>query len=132
MRRILQPAFVAFVLMALATISVARPITIDDFSKIVDVDQPVLSPDGKRIAYTAGEQIFVVPVAGDSARALTLSTSAASNPVWSLDGRALYFLSDRSGSSQLWKLPMDVAGGLARRLTPVPPTHAASCGSGRA
>ena len=27
-------------------------------------------------------------------------------PYWSKDGRALYFLSDRSGTSQLWKLPV--------------------------
>ena len=29
------------------------------------------------------------------------------NPVWSADGRFLYFLSDRSGTTNLWRVPID-------------------------
>ena len=36
-------------------------------------------------------------------------------PMWSADGTALYFMSDRSGSENLWTLP--VAGGEPRQLT---------------
>jgi Tol biopolymer transport system component len=110
MKRIFHGVVVAIALATIASTVFARPIVIDDFSKITDVGAPVLSPDGKQIAYTAGEQVYLVAVAGGAARAVSSEDSSASNPVWSTDGRWLYFLSDRSGSSQLWKLPMDVAG----------------------
>jgi dipeptidyl aminopeptidase/acylaminoacyl peptidase len=110
MKRIFHGVVVAIALATIASTVFARPIVIDDFSKITEVGAPVLSPDGKQIAYTAGEQVYLVAVAGGAARAVSSEDSSASNPVWSTDGRWLYFLSDRSGSSQLWKLPMDVAG----------------------
>ncbi len=51
--------------------------------------------------------IYVVPMAGGAPRAVTAAGSSASDPYWSKDGGALYFLSDRSGDNQLWKLPLD-------------------------
>jgi Tol biopolymer transport system component len=36
------------------------------------------------------------------------------NPVWAPDGRHLYFASDRGGSMNLWRVPMDPATGTAR------------------
>jgi Tol biopolymer transport system component len=33
------------------------------------------------------------------------------NPVWSPDGRYLYFVSDRSGSSNVWRVPIDEDSG---------------------
>ncbi len=69
-----------------------------------------ISRDGKLLAYWLEKQIYVVPLAGGTPRALTASGSSAWDPYWSRDGSALYFLSDRSGSSQLWKLPLATFG----------------------
>ncbi|MEQ9561058.1 MAG: S9 family peptidase [Woeseiaceae bacterium] len=110
MKRVLHYTLIAIALSGNIYAVHARPIVIDDFSRIIDVGAPVLSPDGNQIAYTAGEQVFVVPVSGGTSRSVSSAISSAHHPAWSADGQWLYFLSDRSGSSQLWKLPMDIAG----------------------
>lgn len=84
-----------------------------------------ISPDGSTLLYTVtnynvGEnrgvtQIFVQDLATKTVRALTDTTSGNVDPKWSADGQTVYFLSDRSGSQQLWR--MDAAGGNARQLT---------------
>jgi dipeptidyl aminopeptidase/acylaminoacyl peptidase len=65
-----------------------------------------ISRDGKRVAYVLDDRIYVVPLAGGEPRAVTSAGSSAWDPYWSRDGSALYFLSDRAGSYQLWKLPL--------------------------
>ncbi|MGH9366914.1 MAG: hypothetical protein ACRD3M_04485, partial [Thermoanaerobaculia bacterium] len=36
------------------------------------------------------------------------------NPIWSPDGRSLYFLSDRNGTLNLWRIPIDETSGRPR------------------
>jgi dipeptidyl aminopeptidase/acylaminoacyl peptidase len=82
----------------------------EDFRALKSPDEPVLSRDGRQIAYAADDRIHVVPATGGEARAVTSKGNVAWSPYWSKDGRSLYFLSDRSGSSQLWKLRLDGFG----------------------
>jgi len=84
-----------------------RAITLDDYDPIKRPGNPHLSRDGRQVAYVVDDQIFVVPITGGTPRAITAAGSAASHPYWSKDGRTLYFLSDRSKGSQVWKLPLD-------------------------
>ena len=95
---------------ATETTNQKRPVAIDDYDGIVDVADPQLSPDGKSVAYVSGDQVWIVPASSGPGRAVTPADSAASDPSWSIDGQWLYFLSDRSGSSQLWKLPLAMPG----------------------
>src|SRR4030095_14814481 len=88
-----------------AAAGAARAVALDDINRIESPDGPYLSRDGRQVAYVAGKQVYVVPVGGGCAPAGTGAGSSALSPYWSKDGTALYFLSDRSGSSQLWKLP---------------------------
>ena len=56
--------------------------------RTVSLDDPAWSPDGRQIAfgrYANGLQIFVAPVTGGKARAITKAES--SGPVWSPDGK---------------------------------------------
>jgi hypothetical protein len=59
----------------------------------VDDMNPALSPDGQTIAYESDEtgrpEIYVQPLRGSGAHALT--TGGGSSPVWSLDGRMVYY-----------------------------------------
>src|SRR4026207_158287 len=89
---------------------VPRPVALDDINRIESPDGPYLSRDGRQAAYVVDKQIYVVPTNGGPSPPVTAAGSTASTPYWSKDGRALYFLSDRSGSSQLWKLPVAAFG----------------------
>src|SRR4029077_97705 len=51
-------------------------------------------------------------------RRLTEVKANDSSPRWSPDGRTLYFLSTRSGSSQVWRLAL--TGGDAQRVSDYP------------
>ncbi|MGB5132487.1 MAG: S9 family peptidase, partial [Steroidobacteraceae bacterium] len=87
-----------------------RPVTLDDLERIKSPGAPVISRDGRQIAFELEKQIYVVPTAGGAARAVTMAGTIAWDPHWSRDGRTLFFISDRSGSDQLWKLSLDSFG----------------------
>ena len=87
-----------------------RKLTLEDARQVKYPSDPRLSPDGRQVAYELDGQLYVVPTAGGSTRAVTAAGSKASNAHWSRDGTALYFLSDRSGKNQLWKLPVATFG----------------------
>ena len=103
-----------------------HPITFDDMIKLHRITEPQVSPDGKWVAYTVAtpdmeanrnaSNIWAVPTAGGAAMQLTQS-GHDSSPVWSPDGKALAFLSTRSGDSQVYLLSME--GGEAHALTKV-------------
>jgi eukaryotic-like serine/threonine-protein kinase len=73
----------------------------------------VWSPSGRRIAFwghPAGG-IWTVPADGGDARPVTNDPATDWAPFWSADGHWLYFLSDRGGSWDLWRVPIDEASG---------------------
>ena len=86
-----------------------------------DAIQPSVSPHGLRIAYWAlpvgGSQrdIWTIPykglAPGEKPVPVTQDPAVDWNPVWSPDGKALYFLSNRDGAMNLWKVPIDEASG---------------------
>jgi len=81
-----------------------------------DAVQPSWSPHGFRIAYwgtsPSGQRvIWTLPAGGGAAVQVTAGLSIDWNPVWSPDGRHLYFASDRSGVTNLWRLPIDERSG---------------------
>ena len=55
---------------------------------------PRWSPDGKKIAFTTGGQIWVMDADGDNKEQVTKISSGAASPVWSPDGRWIGFTSE--------------------------------------
>jgi eukaryotic-like serine/threonine-protein kinase len=81
-----------------------------------DAVQPNWSPRGQRIAYwglqKGGQRdIWTVRAAGGEPVAVTDDKEVDWNPVWSRDGKYLYFLSDRGGSMNVWRAPIDELSG---------------------
>jgi serine/threonine protein kinase len=84
-----------------------------------DAVQPDWSPGGHRIAYTARWKdptqmdIRTIPAAGGESVAVTDDVATDWSPVWSPDGRFIFFASDRGGSMNLWRIPVDEETGEA-------------------
>ncbi len=92
------------------------PLTVQDLVRLARVSEPAVSPDGKRVAYTlrttdmdankGRTAIWLLDAHRRNATAVRLTDLAANSsaPEWSGDGRFLYYLSNRTGSSQVWRL----------------------------
>ena len=118
----------AAVLAAGAVLAEPRGFTATDLVQLDRIGSPTLSPDGRTVVYTLREAnldantsrtgLWRVATAGGAPQRLTGTDSTAVEPQWSKDGNWLYFLSTRSGSMQVWRLPM--GGGEAQQVTDYP------------
>ncbi len=120
----LLPLLVTTTVVSAAT----HPLGIRDLVAFQRIAGPVVSPDGRAIAFTVStldldgnkrrSDVWVGGVDGANARPLTRDPASASSPTWAPDGKAIWFLSTRSGSSQVWRIPVD--GGEAVQATQLP------------
>lgn len=69
-----------------------------------------VSPDGRRLVFDLLGDIYVLPIEGGKAEALTRGMAWDARPVWSPDGRRIAFISDRAGSDQLFVISADGTG----------------------
>lgn len=133
----------AIAAMALASCTNEKPVTLDIDNKLTQEEiaearltPPVmwkmgrlgaasLSPDGTKALYAITRynmaenkgltQIYVRDMASGEEKALTDNSSSNSDPQWSADGSAIYFTSNRYGSTQLWS--MSPAGEQVKQIT---------------
>jgi len=82
---------------------------------------PTWSPDGRTLAVTLsrenGSQIFLLDAMtpGAEPRRITISSAIDTEPTFSSDGKTIYFVSDRGGTPQIYK--MGVTGNSVERVT---------------
>jgi Tol biopolymer transport system component len=85
--------------------------------KLLEVDgvQPAWSPSGERIVYWnnyGGQRdIYTISAGGGTPTAITRDAAVDWSPVWSADGRYVYFASDRGGVMNLWRIAVDQSSG---------------------
>jgi len=113
-----------------ATAAERHPFSVEDLVRLKRVADPALSPDGKTVVFALREtdmaanrgrqDLWSLDIAtkGAQARRLTSNPENDNAPEWSHDGRYIYFVSGRSGSSQVWRLA--AAGGEAEQVTGLP------------
>jgi dipeptidyl aminopeptidase/acylaminoacyl peptidase len=104
--------------------------TPDDLVRLRRLSDPQTSPDSRYVAYVLSEtdlaedkrrtDLWLLDLDSKNAqpRRLTQNPANDTNPRWSPDSKTIYFLSTRSGSSQVWRLSM--AGGEPTQVTQFP------------
>lgn len=105
-----------------------HPFSVRDMLAMDRIADPQVSPDGKWVAFVVREtdleanrgrtDLWLVSTAGAHLRRLTSHPDSDSNPCWAPDGHSVFFISGRSGSSQVWRIRID--GGEAEQVTDEP------------
>ena len=105
-----------------------HPFSVHDMVAFDRISEPQVSPDGRRVVFTVSvldaaaskrrSDLYLVGTDGTGLRRLTSHEAGDNSPRWSPDGRSVYFLSVRSGSSQVWRIAAD--GGEAEPVTKLP------------
>src|SRR3981081_2296945 len=108
----------------------SKPFPVEDLVRLKRLTDPQVSPDGRYVAFVLREtdmeankgrtDVWLVDLRQKDAtpRRLTQNDANDSSPRWAPDSRTIYFLSTRSGQSQVWRLSL--AGGEAARVTDYP------------
>ena len=106
-----------FAPMALAAVRETHPFGIRDLIAFDRLSEPRVSPDGRQIVFTVSAldfdankrrtDLWLVSSDGTGLRKLTQHDASDTSGVFAPDGKAIYFLSTRGGSSQVWRLPLD-------------------------
>ena len=118
-----RPALLAALTLVLPAALLAqdqRPFDVDDLVRMERVSDPQLSADGKWLVYSqrstdmannrGSSAIWSLRLDQTDAQPRQLVGSGASSPRLSADGKSLYFLSSRTGSSQVQRLSLREPG----------------------
>src|SRR5450755_1784169 len=106
------------------------PFTVQDMVRMERISEVAVAPDGKRVAYTqrttdmeankGRTSIWLLDTGKRGATPLRLTDGGpnSGSAEWSKDGKFIYFLSNRSGTNQVWRISSSGTG--PRGDTPVP------------
>jgi Tol biopolymer transport system component len=94
-----------------------RDFNATDARRVLGIVHPRASRDGKRVAFVALGDLWVMTIGGKPER-LTNDAAVETDPAWSPDGNAIVFSADRAGSMDLYV--RDLTTGQDRRLTTSP------------
>ena len=103
-----------------------KPFDVYALQQVARISDAQLSPDGLTVAFVVQrvflsenrteKHVFVVPTDGTQpSRRITFDGKSNIRPRWSPDSRRIAYVSDRSGSSQIWMMEADGSG--SRQVT---------------
>ncbi|SHG95351.1 S9 family peptidase [Ferrimonas marina] len=105
----------------------AAPMTVEDLNQLASLHSTALSPSGDAVVYainqldgdTRQSDLYRLSLTSDAEpQRLTYAKGTEQAVRYHPDGKGVFFLSARSGSSQLWYLPL--SGGEARQVSDLP------------
>lgn len=112
-------------LLALSTVASADVFTVEKLNDLNQLHDVKVSPLGDKLVYglkkgsaSKDNHLYLQEIDSGKVVQLTSHSSSEHNVIWAKDGQSLYFLSARSGSSQVWQLPL--TGGEAIQITDLP------------
>jgi len=99
-----------------------RPFTFEDMMQLKRIGEPIVSPDGKWVAFavvdvnldenTRKPHLWIVSISGGEAQPLTPATGAGEDRIrFSPDGKRVLFESSSEGGSQIWVQDFDTSSG---------------------
>ncbi|MGA9355602.1 MAG: S9 family peptidase [Terriglobales bacterium] len=129
-------SFVAALQTLPLTAQTKHPFTFEDMMKLKRVGEPVPSPDGKWVLFSAVDvdlaankktsHIWIVPLAAGASNEkerVLIADQDGDRPRWAPDGKSFAFLSNKVHGSQVWIAGFDGASGAVtsvHRLTSMP------------
>jgi dipeptidyl aminopeptidase/acylaminoacyl peptidase len=106
----------------------SHPFSVRDMLAMDRISDPQVAPDGQWVVFVVRRtdleanrgrtDLWLVSTEGTGLLRLTSHPESDSNPRWAPDSRSVWFLSGRSGSSQVWRIRID--GGEAEQVTDEP------------
>ena len=118
----------AFSMCCIAALPAAstHPFTVRDMLALERISDPRVSPDGTQVAFAVAvpnmeknrnsQDLYLA--ASDGAWTRKLTIGGAGQARWARDGKSLYFVSSRTGSSQVFQLALN--GGEPQQVTHLP------------
>ncbi|HUE40394.1 MAG TPA: S9 family peptidase [Chthoniobacterales bacterium] len=104
--------FLAFVGSWLFAQTAKHPFTFEDMMKLKRVDEPVPSPDGKWVVFSATDvdldantkisHLWIVPASGGESKRLNETSTHEERPRFSPDGKRLIWTSKAADPTQIW------------------------------
>lgn len=113
---------ISFAETPLDPISNNKIFTVEKLNSLNELHDVMVSPNGNYLVYglkkgTASKDnhLYLKNISSNKVQQVTSNIKPESNVIWASDSKSLYFLSTRSGSSQIWQLAL--TGGEAKQVT---------------
>src|SRR5438874_13563218 len=120
--RFFGPIFVLALCSSLLAQSSKHPFTFEDMMKLKRVDEPVPSPDGKWVAFSATDvdleantkisHLWIVPASGGESKRLNETPNHEERPRFSSDGKRLIWTSKATDPTQIWMCDFNSGSGV--------------------
>ncbi len=93
------------------------PIKDDKDMIVTQIRNPVVSPDGKQVAFTALNRLYVMDIATSVSKRVSNFDFTEAQPAWSPDGSQLVWATWENNGGHLYKINFKLKGANPQRLT---------------